>query len=283
MPADEWQLVRFARYLANYVTSYNTVQNYLSLVKKLHRLAGFKLADPDEPNLALLLRGLKAELANLVRQSKPITPRILWDIYQVISVTDVVDVVCYTALLIGFYLFLRSSNLVPRRADGFQPGIQLARGHVSQQGKLTLIEIHWSKTIQYRQKVLILPLILSEVKQICPVFWLKNMMSKVPAGPQDPLFSLPTGMGNKALTYDKLRTKLSQWIVATGRPEKDFSLHGLRRGGASWGLQSGITGPEIQAMGDWASLAYLRYLDTDLERRVKSMVQFVDEVNMCLF
>lgn len=235
------------------------------------------------PNLELLLRGIKMELMCAVKQSKPITPRILWEIYQLIDTGNPFHVVCYTALLLGFYLFLRSSNLVPKSVAGFEPGNQLMRQHVTTWNGLTLVQIHWSKTIQYKQKVLRLPLIASEVTQICPVFWVHCMMAMVPARPDEPLFSVPSGQGNRPLTYDQLRRQLASWVEGTGRSAADYSLHGLRRGGASWGLQSGITGPEIQVMGDWASLAYLRYLDTDLERRVKNMVQFVDHVDTVFY
>lgn len=126
LPADEWQFIRFARYLANFVTSYNTVLNYLSTIRKLHRVGGYSVVQPTAPNLELLLRGIKAELANPVKQSKPITPKILWKIFQVIDVRNVVHVVADTAVLLGFYLFLRSSNLVPHTSEGFQPGVQLA-------------------------------------------------------------------------------------------------------------------------------------------------------------
>lgn len=283
LPADEWQYIRFARYLANYVTSYNTVLNYLSTVRKLHKIGGYPVVEPGAPNLDMFLRGVKAELANPTRQSKPVTPKILWKIYQVIDTTNKIHVVAYTALLLGFYLFLRSSNLVPQSAAGFQAGVQLAREHVKHWKGLVLIEIHWSKTIQYKQKILTLPLIPAAVRQVCPVFWVKHMCSLVTAGPTEPLFSVPSGEGNKALTYDQLRKIFAEWITAIGLSPVDYTLHGLRRGGTSWGLQAGLTGPEIQVMGDWASLAYLRYLDTDLEGRVKSMVQFVEQVDLVLF
>lgn len=172
---------------------------------------------------------------------------------------------------------------MPQSTAGYQAGVQLARKHVRSWKGLTLVEIHWSKTIQYQQKVLTLPLIPCRIKQVCPVYWVNRMLEMVPAGPNEPLFALPSGVGNKVLTYNKLRKQLTDWIERTGRSGTDFSLHGLRRGGASWGLQSGLTGPEIQVMGDWASMAYLRYLDADLERRVKSMVQFVEEVNTVLY
>lgn len=39
-------------------------------------------------------------------------------------------------------------------------------------------------------------------------------------------------------------------------------------------------GQEIQLMGDWATLAYFRYLDTTTEQKINSMVKFVDQVNV---
>ena len=42
-----------------------------------------------------------------------------------------------------------------------------------------------------------------------------------------------------------------------------------------WGLCS----EDIQLMGDWASTAYLQYLDLTLERRLTNAVVFMDEVN----
>ena len=35
-------------------------------------------------------------------------------------------------------------------------------------------------------------------------------------------------------------------------------------------------------MGDWASNAYLQYIDLTLERRVTNMVKFVDEMDKIL-
>lgn len=50
-PADVWQMIRYARYIANTVTSCETVLNYLSGVRRLHELAGYHVPGPDEPNI----------------------------------------------------------------------------------------------------------------------------------------------------------------------------------------------------------------------------------------
>lgn len=246
-------------------------------------VGGFPQVDSREATLSMFLRGIEAELAMPIRQSKPVTPIILAQIYRHVNLIDLEQIVAYTALLIGFYLFLRSGNLVPESMGKFQPGKQLTRGHVSHWEQLTLVEIHWSKTIQYKQKVLRLPLIPSKIKQICPVYWLNKVLQLIPGTSDDPIFLVPRGDSYKPLTYDMLRNWFLLWVEKTGREPSDFSLHGLRRGGASWGLQAGLTGEELKLMGDWASQVYLNYLDTEIDQRVKNMVQFMDKVETVFY
>lgn len=283
IPIDALQLVRFARYLANLATSYSTVTNYLSTIKKLHVFAGLDPEQLKSPELELFMRGLKMELALPVKQSKPVTPYLLLKIYQQVNLRDVFEIVAYTAILVGFYLFLRSNNLVPESVLKFQPGRQLTRAHISQWNGVTLVHIEWSKTIQYRQKTLYLPLIPVERTQICPVFWLKKLCELIPAKESDPLFALPKDGGLVPLTYDQLRKQFATWVESTGRSPGEITLHGLRRGGASFAMQAGLVGEQIKLMGDWASDAYLTYIDLDIDKRVRNMVQFMTQVDKVMY
>lgn len=279
-PADEWQLVRFARYLGNSLTSAETVQNYLSGVRTLHRIGGYSVPDASSPNLALMIRALKFELAHATKQAKPLTPRLLFRIYQHINLSEPQDLVAFCALLIGFYLFLRASNLVPVSQQEFNPQEQLTNANVRMYKNITIIDVGWSKTIQYKEKVNSLPLIPVSKKEICPTFWV-HVLEKVNGGkPDTPLFSYLKEGELKILTYAQLTRKLKDWVAAAGEDAQGFSLHGLRRGGCSWALQSGLVGQEIQLMGDWASLAYFRYLDTTTEQRIQSMVKFAEHVEV---
>lgn len=279
-PATEWQMVRFARYLGNSVTSVETVKNYLAGVRTLHRVGGFRVPDPSEPNLNLLLRGLKFELAHATKQARPMTPRILYMIYQQLRLEDKLELISFAALVLGFYLFLRPSNLVPTTEADFLPGEQLTKGDVRRQGAYTMVDIRWSKTVQYKQKINSLPLIPSEKIEICPVFWTNVVKSINNRGKDDPLFSFLQGKRPVVVTYSQLSRRLKEWMVRIGRDPEGYTLHGLRRGGCSWGLQAGLVGQQIQLMGDWATLAYFRYLDTTMEQKIHSMVRFVDEVNV---
>lgn len=278
-PASNWQMVRFARYVGNSVTSIETVQNYISGVRTLHRIGGFPVPDSQDPNLQLLLRGLKFELAHATKQAKPITPRMLFKIYQIIDLKNQLHVIMFAALILGFYLFLRPSNLVPQSTGAFVAGEQLTLGDIRWEAGHICVDIHWSKTVQYKQRINSLPLVRADKKELCPVFWIQQVLRINQSGPQAPLFAIPTSTGPKPITYSQLSKQFKQWMNQTGDDSGNISLHGLRRGGSCWALQCGILGPDIQLMGDWISLAYFRYLDSTTERKIKNMVKFVEGVN----
>lgn len=276
-PASAWQLVRYARYIANTVTSYETVANYISGVRKLHRLAGYQVPDANEPNLHHIMRALKKELAHPIKQAVPVTPKLLQDIYEMVDLTKIYDIVCYTALLVGFYLFLRKSNLVPDSVSSFDPQKQLTRADIQMGKNIILVIIKWSKTIQYKEKELILPLLPARDIRICPVFWVKLMFRKVNIKENHPLFSLPSASGDgfAPLTYDQLAKRYKQWIANMGIPVANYTLHGLRKGGACHALEMGLVGEELKLLGDWASEAYMRYIDLSMQQRLDCMVRFM--------
>lgn len=274
-PADEWQFIRYGRYVADTVTSYDTVVNYISGVRKLHELARFQVPSMSSPNLAHFLRAIKFELAHPVKQATPMTPELLRKMFNHVRLDNVRDIVCFTAILIGFYLFLRKSNLVPESQAAYNPKEQLTRSNIRLGQALVLVEIEWSKTIQYQEKVMLLPLLPAKDKRICPVLWLSLMLSKVRAGPKEPLFAIPGKNGVVPLTYDQLSKWLKETVTKTGTAPEGYTLHGLRKGGACHALESGLVGEDIQLMGDWATMTYMTYLDQTLTRRVNNMVQFM--------
>lgn len=258
--------------------SYETVVNYIAGVRKLHELAGFNVPGPGDPNLKHILRAIRQELAHPIKQAAPISPQILKEIYNWVDLTNIVDIVCYTALLVGFYLFLRNSNLVPGSKSKFDPQKQLIRSDIQVGSNVILVVIKWSKTIQYQEKQVLLPVLPAKDLKICPVFWLKLILNKVKAGMDAPLFCTPQENGVVPITYDQLADRLKYWVGKTGAPSGKYTLHGLRHGGACHALEVGLVGEDLKLMGDWATDAYMRYLDITLQRRVDNMVQFMREL-----
>ena len=65
--------------------------------------------------------------------------------------------------------------------------------------------------------------------------------------------------------------------------ETIFSLHSLRRGGATFAYQSNMEGDMIKLLGDWTSDCYKRYVDVSMDKRYDSMKAFVEALNrLCL-
>ena len=143
--------------------------------------------------------------------------------------------VSFTAILIGFFLMLRKSNLVPDSMtgdNGFDQAKQLQRKYVRLGRKTCIFDIKWSKTNQNRCK-LQLPLLPLVKEDICPISWLKQMVKLVPGRLSDPLFMIPDRYNRKLvlLTYSIVSTNLKKWVKEVTGDDMGYTLHGLRWGG----------------------------------------------------
>ena len=190
LPMTEWNLIRYARYLANGVTSYNTVTGYLSAIKRIHEIASIPFPSTRH-QLKLELMAIRHELAGPVKQATPITPNILAEIYQVVNQSDDFQTVCFAALILGFCLFLRKSNLVPELVKDFNPKEQLTRQDVWSYFQYTMVDIKWSKTLQYRERELSLPLKPARNNVVCAVHWINMLRTRFSGKPNDPLIAIP--------------------------------------------------------------------------------------------
>ena len=107
-------------------------------------------------------------------------------------------------------------------------------------------EIRWSKTIQFRQKVLRMQVLPTKNKAICPVFWTHVMIQLVPAGPMDPVLAIRDKQRLVSLSANQLIYRLRKWLLLIGEDPSIFSLH---RGGATFAYQSDIEGEMIKSLG----------------------------------
>ena len=215
-----------------------------------------------------------------VKQAEPITPEILLRMGRMVDYRDPIDKVAWVGTLLGFYMFLRRSNLVPEAMDKFDNKYQFTWADVSitTLDTAVMFEIRWSKTIQYRQKILRLPVLPAKNKAICPVFWGYQLL-QMPGKPQEPLLSLNYRNQKVSLSANQLLYRLRKWLRLLGLDDLKFSLHLLRRGGATFAYESNIEGDMIKLLGDWSSEAYKRYIDVSMDKRYSSMKEFVEALN----
>ena len=202
------------------------------------------------------------------------TPDIMQKMLKYVQLTSQEQVVVWTALLFAFHLYLRKLNLVPDTQSTFNPEKQLAHCNLCMAVNTILVEITWCKTMQFKQKTLVLPLIRMKNPLICPVYWAWRMIQAVPARPLDPLFCYYRQGKYMIMTYPHLTYWFRHWLDQVGIESKKFTLHSYRRGGATFMYNADIPGAMIKVLGNWASEAYLRYIDLMLSKHVEATCNF---------
>ena len=78
------------------------------------------------------------------------------------------------------------------------------------------------------------------------------------------------------LTYPRLTFWFKKWLRDCKIDTSRFSLHSCRRGDATFLHNADIPAQMIKLLGNWASEAYLRYIDVTLNKRVESMSKYAD-------
>ena len=186
-PVDEWHIVLYATYLSLTMQSVDSIKTYVETVCELNELEGFTpVCRGWLYNKAIL--GIHWLLQHEVNCTQPITMQMLTQMVEHIDIQDQKKLATWVAILYGFFLFLRKSNLVPVKRI-HDPQHQLSRGDITYFDKVLIVEITWSKTNQFGERKLKVPVTKERLTDICPVDWLLFMVKRIPALPQHNLFS----------------------------------------------------------------------------------------------
>ena len=110
-----------------------------------------------------------------------------------------IQVAAWAAVMLGFHLLLRKSNLVPNAVLVFRLVHQLVHKDIYFHKGLVLVKIKWSKNQQIRNKVT-MPLLKSKSPS-CPVAVLKKLFLLVQAQPHQLLFAFITPNHTLTPTY----------------------------------------------------------------------------------
>ena len=171
------------------------------------------------------------------------TPELLLRLSKVVNYLDDVETVAWTAVLLGFYMFMRKSNLVPSTMDTYNIQEQFCRAdlNITDINAAMVTEVRWSKTLQFKQRILRFPVLPAKNKAICPVFWTYHMINRIKVGPTDPAFALRIKDKILALSANQLIYRLRKWLILLGDVDPTlYSLHSLRRGGATFAYRCNI-------------------------------------------
>ncbi len=270
IPASVDSLSLYAQFLSRSFQTVAAIQNYLSGVHTLHLFLGLDCPKASQFEIRMVLTGLKRLNPHRPKQARPITPEILSNIRENLDLSVPSEATFWCAFLFAFFLMLRKSNLVPNKASEFSPVKQLARRDVALGKSSLVVTISWSKTIQFGERALSLPLFALGDHPLCPVAAYASMVYLSPVSKHSAAFVLPNPEGDLIpMTYRQLQAKLKFEVAKLGYEPSQFSSHSFRRGGASWAFEAGIPAELIKLQGDWASDAYLKYLDFSFKSRSK--------------
>ena len=269
-PADNWRYCQYAQYLKTQHKKPGTVNNYVSTIRVLHQLQGYAVPPPGQIHYKMLMEFLKKDRKDPVKQATPMDHGNLFRLFEHVDLNSELEAVGWTAVLMGYSMMLRVSNLGPMTRAKFdidqnftRADLQLRQGHWS-------LGVRWSKTMQHKNKTNWAPLLPSQHKCINTKHWVLRMVKLIPAQQNEPLFLVQQGDNRYPLTSPQVTRLLKKWCEPAGLDVKAFTGHCLRRGGINWGHQAQLTNESLKILGGWGSQAYLGYLDLDFESRICS-------------
>ena len=136
-----------------------------------------------------------------------------------------------------------------------------------------LLTMRWSKTIQFCERVVCIPLPQIPGSSLCPVQAVTQAFRfTVQADSDSQAFTWldQSSLKIRVLTHRAFNSKLRETLRSAGITAAAYAGHSFRRGGASFAYQSVVPLQLIKVLGDWRSSAVLLYLTIPLNIRLQS-------------
>ncbi len=211
--------------------AFSSIRQYLNAVRLLHLDAGFP--NPLEGNwyVSSVLKGVRRVKGDTCNAKLPISIDILRGIFLRLNILSSFDRTFWAACVVGFFSFFRKSNLLIQSVNTFDPSRHLCASDVQFTPGGAVLLVRWSKVIQFRERVLRIPLPRISDSPLCPSMALLRMMLDLPHGSNSvPIFRFWENT-HSPLTQAQFTVKLHSCLKAMGVDPRKYSGHSFRRGG----------------------------------------------------
>jgi len=217
-PVTKYTFISYLVFLSHSLSSYRSLINYITVLKHVNRALGASIDFMDDYDCYTTQRGLRRMLGDKVHHTLPITPEILLEICRSLDSSNTLHICMHAVFLVAFFSFLRISNLVPyRKADVSAPDqLFLHRGDVNYAGAGCFLRVRKTKTLQFREHIVDIPIPSISNSILCPVSALRRYCDLVPASSDSPLFVLPGQLGHAPLLVNHFNLFLKQCISNLG-------------------------------------------------------------------
>lgn len=227
----------------------------LSSVRAILSRLSIPLTDIDDYFVQALQRSVSINKRTVTFQRPPISPDHIKRIF--LAIGNIKYALHFrSAVLLMFATAMRQSNLFPRTQWLFDPDRMLLRRDVSFTPTAVVIRNKWSKSQQTVRSLRYQSVPSAINAQLCLRRSLKLLLAACKHKSTSlPLFHFDDG---KPMT---LQFILKLWAYAMRRAGLSslYTLHSLRRGGATYLQDQGVPMPELATFGGWRSSAVLRY------------------------
>ena len=255
-------LCMYCEFLARTFKSPKTIRNYISGVRLLHKFAHIESTAVHSFEVDLMLRSLSINMRHVPNQRQVISPAMLRTLCSLTLCLGALGSVLKCAILFAYFGFLRQSNLAPPSAKLFDHTRHTCRSDILFHPPGIIIIMKWSKTLQSAASCHLVPIPGIPGHTLCPVQAFQDMVAIIPsAGPNTPLLMLPGRTG--ALGLDKLSRAFKVLLSTAGCDTTKYSLHSLRRSGATAAYTAGVDFTHIKRHGTWRSDAFWEYISTE--------------------
>ena len=256
IPCKSKQVALYVSYLVK-TLKYSSIKGYVSALSIYLQSIGEPAIDYNNYKVYAAMRGARRMLGDQPKQAAPILPHHILGICAHLT-GNPGHVTFRAAMLLSFRALLRKQHVTLSNAH-------LLREDITIQDWGMMVRVSTSKTIQFKQKVLVIPVSRVPDERLCAVHWVERHLKQAPAPQKAPLFMNPGPAGLEGLSYDTYQSTLRLMCKRAGLNPEDFSSHSMRRGGTTYLGMIGIPVQDIKVRGDWSSDCVLQYLKTPID------------------
>lgn len=250
----------FINYLVSHYSNPGTLANYISALASVLRRLHVNVAPFSSIEVSDMMTSIKVNIRHIPNKRAPVTIDMLPILVYTLMGDEHGPTLAF-AIIVMFVTFLRQSNLAPRNKSKYDPTRHLTRNDVYATPEAVVFNIKWSKTQQGATvSSVAAPAMPGQV--ICPVAAYHRMIRHAPTRTtHQALLSFVDGSPLPISYIDRVWDAALQGM---GIPPRTYTLHSLRRGGATEVFGGGIaTVQEIQQHGHWKTDAVYQYLPND--------------------
>ena len=248
LPADVETVGLYITFLARKVC-YVTIINYISGLWALHDYWGIPHVDPQIFLIRATLKGAKRLLGCETVQVDPLSPIDLQAIFRLLNVQEFRDLQFWCAVCLMYRCLLRVGHIVA------SPHTMLVKDIRWTTGGMDVI-IRSSKTIQFRQRTVTVPVLSAGDSVLCPCGFMRKYISWAGLNVDSPLFPY---------SYQEFAARLKRLCITAGL-RGVYGTHSLRRGAATF-LSSFLPLHDVKTYGDWRSWSVLLYISDNYSTR----------------